>query len=105
LSPVDTRHHHLEETVTTPEPLAPQREQEIRTLDLTPLMNDRTAAIISGHLAALLDEINRLRAELARRVQCNDCGAVGEVFTADDGRAYLDPSGQIWHEPAARPVL
>ncbi|MFL4904867.1 hypothetical protein ACJ6WF_17170 [Streptomyces sp. MMS24-I2-30] len=37
------------------------------------------------------------RAELGPRVQCNDCGAVGEVFTGDDGRAYLDPSGQIGH--------
>ncbi|MYS16596.1 hypothetical protein [Streptomyces sp. SID4982] len=49
----------------------------------------------------LLAEVRRLRAELARRVQCNDCGAIGEVFTADDGRAYLDPSGQIWHGPTA----
>lgn len=52
----------------------------------------------------LAAEIRRLRAELARRVQCNDCGAVGEVFTATDGLAYLNPSGQIGHQrTAARP--
>ncbi|MEV6547943.1 hypothetical protein AB0M57_04445 [Streptomyces sp. NPDC051597] len=51
----------------------------------------------------LVAEIRRLRAEHARRVQCNDCGAVGEVFTGDDGLAYLDPSGQIWHGTAVRP--
>ncbi|PAZ15626.1 hypothetical protein CLM62_12585 [Streptomyces sp. SA15] len=50
---------------------------------------------------ALLDEVRRLRAELARRVQCNDCGAVGEIFTGDDGHAYLDPSGQIGHRSAS----
>jgi len=30
-------------------------------------------------------------------VQCNDCGAVGQVVVADDGLAYLAPSGQIGH--------
>lgn len=49
----------------------------------------------------LLAEVRRLRAELARRVQCNDCGAVGPVFTGDDGLAYLDPTGQIGHPAAA----
>ena len=54
-----------------------------------------------GELAARREsELITLRAELARHVQCNDCGAVGEVFTGDDGLAYLDPSGQIGH-PAA----
>lgn len=52
---------------------------------------------------ALLAEARRLRAELARHVQCNDCGAVGEVYTGTDGLAYLDPSGQIGHH-AVRPV-
>lgn len=78
-------------------PLTSEREQQIRTLDLAPLMPDRSAAVISGHLAALLAELDRLRTEQARRVQCNDCGAVGDVFTADDGLAYLDPTGQIGH--------
>ncbi|MFI9244191.1 hypothetical protein ACIGXF_16740 [Streptomyces sp. NPDC053086] len=61
-------------------------------------------AAMSPEMAkAMADEIRRLRAELARRVQCNDCGAVGEIFTATDGLAYLDPSGQIGHQRAARP--
>ena len=45
--------------------LADDREQQIRTLDLQPLMNDRSAAVISGHLASLLGEIDRLRADAA----------------------------------------
>lgn len=49
--------------VTTP--LTPDREQEIRTLDLLELMSDRVAPVISGHLAALLAEVDRLRAEQA----------------------------------------
>lgn len=48
-----------------PMPLTPECEQDIRTLDLEPLMSDRSAAIISGHLASLLGEVDRLRAELA----------------------------------------
>ena len=43
------------------QPLTPDREMQIRTLDLAPLMDDRAAATISGHLAVLLDEIDRLR--------------------------------------------
>jgi hypothetical protein len=49
----------------TDQRLTDDREQEIRTLDLAPLMSDRSAAIISGHLAALLDEVDQLRAKLA----------------------------------------
>jgi hypothetical protein len=60
-------------------------------------------AVLEEDVPAMAAEIRRLRAELARRVQCNDCGAVGEVFTGIDGLAYLDPSGQIGHQPAARP--
>lgn len=48
----------------TDSPLTPDREQEIRTLDLLELMSDRVAPLISGHLAALLAEVDRLRAEL-----------------------------------------
>ncbi|MFJ2375015.1 hypothetical protein ACIOZL_19730 [Streptomyces sp. NPDC087769] len=44
-------------------PMTPGREQEIRTLDLLELMSDRVAPVISGHLAALLAEVDRLRAE------------------------------------------
>lgn len=46
---------------------------------------------------ALLAEIRRLQTELSRRVQCGDCGAVGDVATGEDGRRYLYPSGQIGH--------
>ena len=53
--------------------------------------------VCGGTALRLVAEVRRLRAELARRVQCNDCGAVGDVFTADDGLAYLDPTGQIGH--------
>ncbi|WP_329046983.1 hypothetical protein [Streptomyces sp. NBC_01422] len=45
--------------------LTPDREQEIRTLDLLQLMSDRAAPVISGHLAALLGEVDRLRAQVA----------------------------------------
>lgn len=61
------------------------------------------SGIDPGVATALIEENRRLRAELARRVQCNDCGAVGEVFTGVDGLAYLDPSGQIGHH-SARPA-
>lgn len=44
--------------------LTPEREQEIRTLDLLELMSDRAAPVISGHLAVLLAEVNRLRARV-----------------------------------------
>lgn len=67
----------------------------------TATYNDGTEKALHEMAIGLKAELDRLRAELGRRVQCNDCGAVGEVFTADDGRAYLDPSGQIWHQPAA----
>lgn len=49
--------------MTTDQPLTADREMTIRTLDLEPLMDDRSAAVISGHLAALLGEIDRLRGE------------------------------------------
>jgi hypothetical protein len=97
--------------------------REICRLEDEPLDNDQThrewtaeedwaqvqadAAFIAHapeDVRALVAEVRRLRAELARRVQCNDCGAVGEVFTGADGYAYLDPSGQIGHKPAATPA-
>ncbi|WP_328903281.1 hypothetical protein OHR86_28170 [Streptomyces sp. NBC_00441] len=46
-------------------PMTPAREQEIRTLDLLALMSDRAAPVISGHLAVLLAEVDRLRARVA----------------------------------------
>ncbi|MFF8250127.1 hypothetical protein [Streptomyces griseus] len=45
--------------------LTPAREQEIRTLDLLELMSDRAAPVISGHLAVLLAEVDRLRKALS----------------------------------------
>jgi hypothetical protein len=73
---------------------------EYATLTDKPLQADADQ-LTGTDVPALLAEIRRLRTETARRVQCNDCGAVGEVFTGDDGLAYLDPSGQIGHGPAA----
>ncbi|MER7053417.1 hypothetical protein ACH4MG_27405 [Streptomyces sp. NPDC017454] len=52
---------------------------------------------VADAVPVLLAEVRRLQAELARRVQCGDCGAVGDVATGEDGRAYLYPSGQIGH--------
>lgn len=49
----------------TDTPMTPDREQEIRALDLLELMSDRVAPVISGHLAALLAEVDRLRARVA----------------------------------------
>jgi uncharacterized small protein (DUF1192 family) len=46
-----------------PQVLSVEQEREIRTLDLLGLMSDRVAPVISGHLAVLLAEIDRLRAE------------------------------------------
>lgn len=69
----------------------------------TATYNDGTEKALHDIALGLKAEVDRLRAELARRVQCNDCGAVGEIFTGTDGRAYLDPSGQIGHQRASRP--
>ncbi|MDH6448240.1 hypothetical protein M2155_000648 [Streptomyces sp. SAI-119] len=52
-------------TPLTDQQLDADREMEIRTLDLSPLMSDRSAAVISGHLAALLAEIDLLRTDAA----------------------------------------
>jgi hypothetical protein len=73
---------------------------EYATLTDTPLQADADQ-LAGTDVPALLAEIRRLRAEATRRVQCNDCGAVGEIFTGDDGLAYLDPSGQIGHGSTA----
>ncbi|MYR36351.1 hypothetical protein GTX14_04685 [Streptomyces sp. SID4944] len=55
----------------TDTPMTPDREQEIRTLDLLELMSDRAAPVISGHLAALLGEVDRLRARVAELDDAN----------------------------------
>jgi len=48
-----------------PQPLDDQRLAEIQSLDLLAMMPEKSAAIVSGHLAALLAEVQRLKAELA----------------------------------------
>lgn len=52
---------------SVPQPLSAEREREIRSLDLLALMDDRVASVVSGHLAALLDEIDQLREQRERR--------------------------------------
>ena len=46
-----------------PQPCDDQRLAEIQSLDLLAMMPDKSAAIVSGHLAALLAEVQRLKAE------------------------------------------
>ncbi|MFJ4926903.1 hypothetical protein [Streptomyces sp. NPDC088736] len=46
-------------------PLSAARLAEIRSLDLLSMMDDRAAPVVSGHLAVLLDEVDRLRARVA----------------------------------------
>lgn len=46
-----------------PLPLSVEQERKIRSLDLLALMDDQVAPVVSGHLAALLGEIDRLRVE------------------------------------------
>jgi hypothetical protein len=58
---------------------------------------DEADQLAGKDVPALLAEIRRLQTELSRRVQCGDCGAVGDVATGEDGRRYLYPSGQIGH--------
>jgi len=69
------------------------RSRNLRTTELTQRDADE--------IRAILDEVFPPKAvdesELARRVQCGDCGAVGTVDTGEDGRPYLYPSGQIGH--------
>jgi hypothetical protein len=48
-----------------PKALGLAYEEEIRSLDLLSMMSDRVAPVISGHLAALLAEIERLRTRVA----------------------------------------
>jgi hypothetical protein len=52
-----------------PHPLPAERLAEIRSLDLLALMDDRVAPVISGHLAALLAEIDRLEHTVQQMVE------------------------------------
>jgi hypothetical protein len=56
----------------------------------------------AGLLRRMADEAQQPEAG-PRRVQCGDCGAVGPVVTGGGGQAYLDPSGQIGHQPQTGP--
>lgn len=67
-------------------PITPDREQEIRTLDLLELMSDRAAPVISGHLAVLLAEVDRLRARVAEL----EAAPVDEAAEFAEGQAGLD---------------
>ena len=49
------------------QPPSADRLAEIRSLDLLALMDDRAAPVISGHLAVLLAEVDRLEAQRDRR--------------------------------------
>lgn len=78
--------------MTKPHPLTADREQQIRTLDLLALMDDRSAAVISGHLAALLGEIDRLRAEpaTARKLTPNEHSAAWHAIEGTAGEDGAD---------------
>ncbi|MFJ6319670.1 hypothetical protein ACIQJW_26670 [Streptomyces californicus] len=75
-------------------PMTPDREQEIRTLDLLELMSDRVAPVISGHLAALLGEVDRLRARVAEL----EAGSPWERAVAGLN-ALADADIAFWIEP------
>ena len=65
----------------TTTPMTPDREREIRTLDLLELMSDRAAPVISGHLAVLLAEVDRLRTRVADlETFAHGCDGEGCVF-------------------------
>ncbi|KUJ70581.1 hypothetical protein ACZ90_02520 [Streptomyces albus subsp. albus] len=74
--------------------MTPDREQEIRTLDLLELMSDRVAPVISGHLAALLGEVDRLRARVAEL----EAGSPWERAVAGLN-ALADADIAFWIEP------
>jgi uncharacterized small protein (DUF1192 family) len=64
--------------------LSAEREREIRSLDLLALMGDRAAPVVSGHLAVLLAEVDRLRAERRETNEWVDDAA--EALRADRDR-------------------
>lgn len=68
--------------------LTPQRETQIRSLDLLTLMDERSASVISGHLAVLLAEIDKLR-EKATEMQ-SDCDLLNalEMAGVDNWEGY-----------------
>jgi hypothetical protein len=71
----------------TEQQLTNDREQEIRTLDLEPLMSDRSAVVISGHLAALLGEVDRLREAMEQIRHLHKDSPMGPCPVCVDGDA------------------
>ncbi|MFJ3699466.1 hypothetical protein ACIPW9_35980 [Streptomyces sp. NPDC090052] len=78
--------------------LTSDREQEIRALDLPELMSDCSASAISGHLATLLGEIDRLRT-LATEPESSspwERAMAGLNALVDAGVAFhVEPDGHI----------
>lgn len=77
------------------QPLSLEREQEIRSLDLLALMDDRVAPVISAHLAVLLAEIDRLRDQRDRR----RARLVALDADALNVRGALSPNGEARKVP------
>lgn len=88
-------------TPLTDQQLTADHEREIRTLDLSPLMPDRSAAVISGHLAALLGEIDRLRAELevATEFRLKPAPPAYTPLTVRQDPAYDGTRWAVLHDP------
>jgi hypothetical protein len=82
-----------------PEPLrlTAEREREIGTLDLLAMMPEESAAVVSGHLAALLAEVGRLRARVAELEAQRERRRVRLVALQNDAlsmRGSLSPTGE-----------
>ncbi|MEE1735931.1 hypothetical protein PUR49_05300 [Streptomyces sp. BE147] len=99
-------------------PMTPDREHAIRTLDLLELMSDRVAPVISGHLAALLAEVDRLRKQVTELEAASpwERAVAGLNALADADIAFwIEPDGHIsspfsdehieWDQTASRWVL
>jgi hypothetical protein len=73
-----------------PEPsgLTSEREQAIGALDLLAMMPEKSAAVVSGHLAALLAEVRGLRARVAE-LEAERAKYVGKEPTIAEEMAYL----------------
>lgn len=68
--------------------LTPERETQIRNLDLSALMGDKSAAVISGHLAALLTEITELRVSVTELRKDSDFLNALEAAGVDNWEGY-----------------
>jgi hypothetical protein len=82
-----------------PEPLGltSEREREIGTLDLLAMMPEKSAVVVSGHLAALLAEVRGLRARVAELEAQRERRRVRLVALQNDAlnmRGSLSPTGE-----------